>query len=402
MPPLAASAGLLIAAVIMAPHTWEVLTSARNGHALWLGLNLGLVGLGGVLLLGYRRAWAADLGIVVLNTVILGGLVGELAVRTGIHFDLAGLRNPKLYAGWHYDEEFWQLHHLWLKVPLPTDGAYLVDPQVGWVSAESRRLAEDIGDRGPETILIYGDSFTEGVLPTTVDERIPALLSTELGRRAHNHSVSGYGIDQIYLRVRETSGEYDRPTLVVGLLTHDIDRAIMRVFSAPKPRFEIDENGGLSLGNVPLPDDPERWYTANPPRIRSFLGALLRHQLLEQTDRDAGELIYRREEKKRLATAFLEAIAALARKQDATLVFILYYTEYELGIEGWRERFLKQEFDRLGVPLVDTKPLFLNYVADHGVPMSALYLEPPNQHPGPLGNEIAARAIADRLRNLSP
>lgn len=400
LPPVVAGIGLLVAAAALAPQTWEVLTSARSGRALWLLLNLGVACLGAALLCGHRRTWAPTLAIIVLNTVLLGGLVGELAIRAGIHFNLAGLRKPALYAGWHYDEEFWQLRHRWQRKPLPTEGEFLFDPQVGWVTVESRRLAEDGGDQAPGTVLVYGDSFTQGVPPTTDEERIPALLGKELAGEVHNYATSGYGIDQIYLRLLGTSSRYERPTLVIGLLTDDIDRALFRVRDAPKPRFVLAANDSLELTNVPLPEDPERWYSEHPPRMWSYLGAFLWQQLIQRTDPLVTELVYRRLEKQQLATALLEATVKLAREEDATLLFVLFYGEWELGFEGWRERFLKQEFARLGVPVLDTKPLFLNYAAAHGVPVSSLYFPTPNQHPRPLGNRVVARAIADQLREL--
>ena len=112
-------------------------------------------------------------------------------------------------------------------------------------------------------VSLYGDSFTLGV---EVDDRHAwgNLLSKLVGCRVANFGIGGYGTDQAYLRFKKT--EDPSPVVVLGYLSSNIVRDITRLkdlYSEKieytlKPRFVLDDRGGLRL--VPIPDLTEEEY----------------------------------------------------------------------------------------------------------------------------------------------
>jgi lysophospholipase L1-like esterase len=102
-------------------------------------------------------------------------------------------------------------------------------------------------------IAAVGDSYTFGE-DVGDKEAWPAQLQGLTGRRVLNAGVSGYGFDQIVLRV-ERLAEASKPSVViVSFIADDIYRTEMRrLWWHDKPWFEI-EKGHLVLKGVPVPN----------------------------------------------------------------------------------------------------------------------------------------------------
>jgi hypothetical protein len=149
------------------------------------------------------------------------------------------------------------------------------DPMLGWTRPSPGWGEESLDASGarylpafpdpslPPCVSLYGDSFTFG--SEVDDEHTWAnVLARRLGCRVASYGVPGYGADQAYLRF--VSQERDRPraALLVVYADHvqrDVNR--FRPLLAPgtsgglKPRFRLDEGGGLVLVPVLLPDEAE-------------------------------------------------------------------------------------------------------------------------------------------------
>lgn len=122
-------------------------------------------------------------------------------------------------------------------------------------------------------ISTYGDSFTYG---EEVDNRAAwaHFLSQDLSCRVANYGVSGYGIDQAYLRFKNNAHD-EAPTVILGIYQEGILRIVnqYRFFLNGndllgfKPRF-IMNDGQLQL--IPIPIDSSSDLThvfANPGKI---------------------------------------------------------------------------------------------------------------------------------------
>jgi len=133
----------------------------------------------------------------------------------------------------------------------------------------------------------------------------------------------------------------------------------------------------------------------HPPSIRSYLAALVMRRVHALGARIPNEGPYGREAKERIARRILEEVVAEARRRDLPLELVFFFPRYELDHVGWRETFLKTEAERLGVPYLDTKELYLAEARRRGVQPDAFF---DGGHPNALGNELVAAALAERLR----
>lgn len=333
----------------------------------------------------------------------LGLVAAEAALRLGIAFDVGGLRDPRLYAGWLDDDDQWLLRHRWGIGSALTDQGFEIHPVLGWLP---RRSADNpLGSvarrppppaRGP-SILCVGDSFMAGASSMPMNERLPHQLDRRTpGRRVYNFAVPGYGLDQILLRTCGLLEHFERPTLVVGVMTLDLDRSLLQVRDAPKPRFVLDA-GRLQLTNVPLPADPEVWFRAHPVALKSFGFALLRQKLrLRQVAGHEDRLQAGGAAKQALNQRLLEALVEVSRAHDAPLLVVLLYPPWQLAEVGWRETFLARSLEQLGVPYVDSKSVFLEQATDAA---TRYYLAPPDNHPNAAGNAVLAAALAVGVRH---
>ncbi len=348
----------------------------------------------GIAILALRRQEiAVNLTLALVSSAVFGVLCGEILLRAAIGLGVESVRDPRLYAGWCDDDDQWKLRYRWLAETREALGGsgFVFDPTFGWV-------APGVPEEGSRAVLLYGDSFAYGVQPTP----IPMRLAGQLDRLVAdlpvvNYAVSGYGLDQIYLRFRETHARWQEPTIVFGLMTLNLDRAILTVRDAPKPYFKPAGNG-LELAGVPLPEDATAWHRDHPPQIRSYLAAWLKRRLrLAMGPGVETEIPYRRAEKQQLTRRLLEGTAEEAAARDLPIVVVLFYPLWELEIEGWRETFLKSELERLGMPYLDTKALFLAESAKTSRDVAEYFYPAPNNHPNEEGNRLVAEAVAQML-----
>jgi hypothetical protein len=102
-------------------------------------------------------------------------------------------------------------------------------------------------------ILTVGDSFTFG---DEVDDvhTWPSQLEGLLQQRVLNAGVSGYGIDQAYLRAEKLADVYRPSVIVLAFIDSDIGRTELSYYQGRwKPYFEYRGNR-LELKNVPVPE----------------------------------------------------------------------------------------------------------------------------------------------------
>ena len=152
-------------------------------------------------------------------------------------------------------------------------GQYGDDPELGHVplagfrSAGTTIEADGLRRTGEQVagspILAVGDSFTYGD-EVNDGQSWPAQLQLLTGRRVLNGGVSGYGFDQIVLRAERLAAKYKPSVIVVSFIADDIRRTEMRrLWSADKPWFVPQRDGGLQLQGVPVPSRAEAASTLN-------------------------------------------------------------------------------------------------------------------------------------------
>ena len=140
-------------------------------------------------------------------------------------------------------------------------------------------------------------------------------------------SVAGYGTGQSYLMMRETIGMADRPIVVMSAMVGDFGRAMLRVRNAQKPRLVLEENGALRVTNLPIDEDPQRYFRVASLSFRSFAVAALRRRFGPET-----ELVT--PENEALNRAILAAVRDTAAERGNHLIGdALLVRLRELGVE---------------------------------------------------------------------
>jgi hypothetical protein len=337
------------------------------------------------------------IGLVLLGVCVLTPAIGELALRGGIALGSDRLRDPGLYADPYADDDYWKLQHRWgFKDNLQQAGT--VHPSLGWAPRVTERnplgilveLPYEV-DFAEECILFFGDSFVAGRGP--LPERLPQQLGDLVDVPVYNYGVAGYGVDQIFLRFREAHPHFERPTILFGILTTDLDRSLLSIRTGQKPRFELRDDA-LELVGLPIHPDPRAFLALHPPGVRSYFAALaLRQARLWAGGGDGTEIAYRRDEKQELNRRLLEATVDEAARRELPLLFVLFYDAYDLEKSGWREAFLRAEMERLGAAYLDTKELMVRRAAERSVPWADFY-RVTDAHLSAFGNRAIAEALA--------
>lgn len=339
----------------------------------------------------------------ILLSVLLTLGLAEALLRVALFsegFVVKSLRQPWRYADSFLDGDYWKLATLFGTV----DGAMRAGAQhttLGWSPILTAENPLGIYADSPpepsslrEPVLVYGDSFIAGATP--MHAKIPQLLeSLGSGRVFVNLGVSGFGVDQIFLRYLETVDRFASPTVVVGILMDDVNRSIMPYRMAPKPYFEV-ESGRLALRASTVTQTPAEYLAEHPPEIRSYLFRLAMFRI-----RDAlpdglfnwmlgyDRQIERIREVNRL---ILESLRDEASRRRQPLFVILFYGVYELERPVWQEQFLKDTLRDLGIPYYDTRPAIEAAMRTGGSGFWEFYYRH-NNHPNELGNQLIAEGF---------
>ena len=99
-----------------------------------------------------------------------------------------------------------------------------------------------------ELILTTGDSFTYGA-GVSDNETWPSILEELSGIRVINGGVSGYGIDQSFLRMISLAAKYKPDIIVFSFIPDDIYRCEFSNRFAKKPYYNVSEDGKLMLND---------------------------------------------------------------------------------------------------------------------------------------------------------
>lgn len=369
------------------------------GRLLIRFIDLVLVAWGVTTLALGRRAIRKKVQVALVSMFVVVPLSAEVALRLSFLVTASPTRDPNLYAHYFSDDDYWKLHLRWVGRWKPHPQT--IHPLLGWArapvtSGNPMGLLESTRARlvrdGRKKVLFYGDSFVVGIaeppdwIPNYMDSRIGSADVLDLGQ-------GGYGTDQIYLLFRDTHGLADHPFVIIGIMLYDIDRAVLSVRTAMKPRLRVGDAGELEVTGVPIPRDQEVFWESAPLELRSFFLSFLAVKI-----RTIGNFVHeRREEKEALNERILEEIAAIAAKSELEMLIVLFYTPVHMYFTGWRETFLKEQITRLGLPYLDTKPVLHEHCKRTGTPLMQLYAEDGGHH-NAAGNRVIGAALVEYLR----
>jgi hypothetical protein len=252
------------------------------------------------------------------------------------------------------------------------------DRDLGWASVPDTRLENFYGPGRHLTINAQGVRSTHAIAATPAAGRRRALCAgdaftlgpgvddgatwcaqleqIEPGLETVNLGQGGYGLDQIYLRVRRDGVVFGFDLLVVAFTRDDFARMEKANYHHyAKPLVRIGRDGELEVSNVPVPDSGRRmpWLVRNfsvferlrivelaRPAVRALRPA-------SASGLTAGELAD-------LSGQVFEELHRLCQERGAALVLIDLptYVDYENPNELWRTR-IAREARKRDIPLID-------------------------------------------------
>jgi len=142
-----------------------------------------------------------------------------------------------------------------------------VDPEVGWV--QGVLVSGDATDE-TSTVLFLGDSVTYGELATRGEDDYVTRVGNALAAdavRVVNAAASGYGIDQMALRLPREIEAFAPDLVVVAYIPHDLRRIGRTHFiRMPKPMLDVK---GPGLMTRP-PEDIGAYYARQAGAVSGF------------------------------------------------------------------------------------------------------------------------------------
>jgi lysophospholipase L1-like esterase len=114
--------------------------------------------------------------------------------------------------------------------------------------------------------VVLGDSFTFG-LGVTDEETYCQRLEAALGdTEVINLGANGYGTDQQFLMWLRHGVEFAPDLVILAFYLPNMDRNVLRIREFPKPRFYVESDGSLRLGESPTPSIHEFLSRFHPDR----------------------------------------------------------------------------------------------------------------------------------------
>lgn len=322
--------------------------------------------------------------------------------RAAESFVARRLRNPAFWAGPSNRDLYWQLAHEWRTAEVPLHSPPY-DPLLGWtwwnIEPNSYAHRDEAKIAGRRPVLLFGDSFSAGVLPAEF------LFQNLLERSALapryallNYGVCGYGFDQTVLLAEAALRRHrDRdPVVVIGVLVDDdLDRAMLHLREFPKPRFELVD-GTLVRPEFPVPavDDFAR---ATPDVPRLWTWQLLRRKVGEKLlGRKIPPL---REDVLALERALTESIVATLEEARVPCFFLLFHSQRatEPGVpRDDRDQLLARILDAHGILHLEVRDAIRARALEESRPIGDYFLAPGEEgagHHDEAGNRVAFEVL---------
>jgi hypothetical protein len=357
-----------------------------------------------------RRLAISCLGIT-LPALILTA-IGIEGIFRALLFSQVGFmekfRKPELYFDYDSESNYWKLYYLFDGQVKPPTNPH---PLLGWggyFSPETYLHTEASNIKGRKAVLLYGDSFA-GCL-TTKEECFEGILNAdaEFAARAYflNYGCGGYGVDQIFLLLKNTLHHFQNPFVIVSILTQDIDRSTLSVRIGQKPYFELVD-GELVLQGVPIDSEPNAFFAKNPPTIPSYLFRLWvqGNGWPQQVRQYFKGIDHIRNRKMEINENLLVNIIYELRKRSLQHVFVVFHLDravQDVNWIDWQEDLIERVLRDNHEPYISTKEIVRQHLREHNGAIDDYYIKG-NGHPTALQNkklaDVMKKVVLDAIRD---
>lgn len=359
--------------------------------------------------------------VLLLSSIVLSFIFIEIFWRVIIFSDFEIFkkqRQPELYADEYADDDYWKLRfQINKKELLPIFNKAI---QIHNKDKEERYLgryifkdykhtnAEYLNDRRP--VLLYGDSFAACY---SRDDCFDHILNNDKTFSANhyllNYGMGGYGLDQIYLMLKNSIDHYNRPFVVLSFMTLDLDRSVLTFREGPKPFFII-KNNSLELHEKSDYPNAETLFSDNKPQIVSYFyrrvvysgvaRRLMPNQLISYLKRED----YFREKIKQINEKIILEIINELKSRNVDFIFLIFHPSWirESGlldedITDWRDVFIKQVLHEHKIPYIWSKDIIFQQIKEKNLLLSEFFVG--NGHPSAYQREILAKKIKKFVLN---
>ncbi len=359
---------------------------------------------------GVRSRWRRRL-LALLLGVGLALSCTELGLRWLVLSDSARaqrlgsrLRHPDWLASPN-DDDYWKLLCRF-QHPVSASAVW-PDRMTGWTNGKfvehSHQLVDEraLGDRTP--VLLYGDSFAEGVgWRSESFEGIWDMSPVHATHALLNYGVGGYGADQVLLLARDTLPRWAarKPIAIVALLLdNDLDRIVLSFRGGPKPRFHVES--GRLVEPEAVETDLARYLERNPIRITSYLAQLvcrapgiLPWSVQSWLRGDESRLA----EKQELGEAIVRATCRELRAHAQRSALMLMRARDSVRMPSrtqWQESLIRRVAAEEGLPVIDTREVLLHAIGGKLEELDSLYYVSgtPVGHWNPWGYRVVFEAL---------
>lgn len=311
------------------------------------------------------------------------GLAALLLYAIWPQFAMAFTYGSRDNLDWRGDA-YWHRQFLRQFADTGTAGAafrqHNIDPLLGWLpkpgltSSTALESTDEHGYRSDEPyqfredairVLALGDSFTFGQGVPDGQDWPAQLEDLDPRMQVFNLGVCGHGVDQMYLRLRESIAVLKPHIVVLAAVSDDFNRTLLSFREYAKPRFRLSPEGAVELTNLPIPSMEEALGS-----LRARYGTWGAWRTLEAEDRSFRQSIEDgrfEEEWRALNRRLMEEAARLAREHRIGLLFVHLAAHGETSrnanpgdARSPAEELMRDTSAALGAPFLATSEAFRN------------------------------------------
>lgn len=245
-------------------------------------------------------------------------------------------------------------------------------------------------------IICSGDSFTYG--DGVANDRTWCHRLSELNDRFEtvNIGLSGYGVDQSYLRYLRDGITIEHSIHVFAFVQADLDRmGRLHVVRYGKPVLKLD-HGVLVVDNVPVPRF--RWWVSRLMERADFRSIdFVQRVLARLSPRKAATAT---ESIGPVALKVFETVQQLSAEKNIVSVFVFLPTENNIGTDTAWHRWLVSTMNTLALPFVDLTPALRSLPASRLATFFIPRRLPAVGHYTEAGNEWVAEVLYNYLTEI--